>query len=317
MDISSSDSFTKTMEISSNSLGNGSENQSEQNQPENIRTLNDYLSIEILGAGAQGSVEKVRRKRDGQIVAIKVITSKNIEKAKMEVEILEEISRPQCNPFLACYLGHFYDFENGKFVIEMEYIPGKSLLKFIRETSSDTAESRSSVPARASSSKVYRYLLLILRDLVTGLELVHSKGIIHSDIKPDNIIITPNLVPKLVDFGLGCKASICNGKECCDKELVGTPQFVAPETITRHVRYFASDIWSLGVTLYYCAVNNYPFPFRGLGTPEILGTIARSEPNKLDTTNELLNDITNRCLIKNPFDRIFLSEISEKLKNII
>ena len=310
MDISSSDSFPKTMEISeeissqngSGQNGSEKENGSGSNETENIRTLNDYLSIETLGAGAQGSVEKVRRKKDGEIVAIKVITTKNIEKAKMEVKILEEISRPQCNPFLACYLGHFYDFENGKFVIEMEYIPGQNLNKFVQNL---------------PPTRVYRYLLLILRDLVTGLQLVHSKGIIHSDIKPDNIIITPALVPKLVDFGLGCKVTSCQGKECCENELVGTPQFVAPETITRHVRYFASDIWSLGITLYYCATNKYPFDLRGLRTPEILGTISRSRSNRLDTTNELLNDIVNRCLIKNPFERILLIEISEKLKNII
>ena len=303
MDISSSDSVTKTLITSSDTIsGNESEEISEES-----RTLHDYLTIETLGRGAQGSVEKVRRKRDGQIVAIKVITTKNIERAKSEVEILEEISKingtPQCNPFLACYLDHFYDFENGKFIIEMEYISGKNLKKFILESPVD---------------KRYLYLLLILKDLVTGLQLVHSKNIIHSDIKPDNILITSDLVPKLVDFGLGCKAAVYTSpgdrNECPEKELVGTPQFVAPETIERNVRYFSSDIWSLGVTLYYCAVNTYPFSLQGLQTPQILSVISRTEPNKLYTDNGLLNSIVDRCLIKDPFKRISLNEISEKLK---
>lgn len=304
MDISDSYSAPTVITSSNNSSSPLSDSlEGSDIESGKLRTIHEYVIIETLGTGAQGTVEKARRKRDGQLVAIKVITSKNIEKAKMEAEILEEISKPQCNPFLACYLDHFYDFENGKFIIEMEYVQGKNLKRFINETTPD---------------KVYRYLLLILRDLVTGLTLVHSKGIIHGDIKPDNIIITNELVPKLVDFGLGCKPTFFdNNREYC-KELVGTPQYIAPETVTRGLRYYSSDIWSLGVTMYYCATNTYPFPFpRGAQIPEILGIIARDKPNFLNTSNKLLNEIVNRSLIKDPFNRIGLEEISEKLKFII
>src|SRR5207249_3713394 len=98
-----------------------------------------------------------------------------------------EISKPQCNPFLACYYNHFYS--DDKLYIVSEFIDGVTLDVYCDNLFS-----------QKEYSKLYRHLLLIVKDIVTGLKLVHGKGIIHNDIKPQNIIIDKDLTPKLVDF---------------------------------------------------------------------------------------------------------------------
>ena len=283
--------------------GNSSEESNESEVPKNRKTLDDYLVIQILGSGGQGEVRKVRRKSDGKVIALKILNvewgSDKFNQAMNEVAMLEEISKPQCNPFLACYYAHYYDFVNNKFLIEMEFIEGTTLDKFIFNT---------------ESSNRNKYLLLILKDLITAIKLVHSKGIIHSDIKPDNILITKDLVPKLVDFGAGCKTSLCDKEVQCCRGFVGTARYLSPEVITQRTRYFSSDIWSLGVTLYYCATKKYPFNFGTIQDYQnIIRIIISDTIIPLNTNNQLLNEIVNESLIKNPFNRISPEEISDML----
>ena len=104
------------------------ENQDETPEDKSYRklsTLNDYIIIEELGKGAQGVVYKAKRLSDDKIIALKVLNvrygSDKYYQAINEVEILEEISEPQCNPYLACYYSHSYDQERKKLLIEMEY----------------------------------------------------------------------------------------------------------------------------------------------------------------------------------------------------
>lgn len=268
-----------------------------------------YEMIAKLGTGAQGAVYKALRTSDGKIIALKILNiqkgTTSYEQAVSETKMLEQISQPQCNPFLACYYGHSYN--DDKLYIESEFIDGVTLDIYCEKLRNE-----------GKYDKLYKHLLLITKDIVTGIKLVHSKGIIHNDIKPQNIIIDKDLTPKLVDFGLACKTIPCEYEnmfvECCPG-YSGTPYYASPEMLKNKVRYFPSDIWSYGMTLYNCATGEYPYDFPEFRTQiGVLYIISNNIPKRLETNNYLLNDIVNRSLNLEVFKRITLDEIEKLLQ---
>lgn len=269
--------------------------------------LSKYELIEKVGQGAFGTVWKAYDKQRGEIIALKVVNmynNKQAEEAVKELRNLEKISQPACHPFLACYYGHFMDNRNNKLYIEMEFINGLELGKWANY-----------VKPQMLKEAYYNTLLALVKDLANGLAFAHSKGLIHRDIKPANILITERNVPKIVDFGIACSAHLCKmnyqfyDKECC-RGRAGTPFFMSPETVNNGESYFASDVWSLGVTIFYLAANRYPFNFSQSGDiNSVLFTISRDEPLKLTTSNQKLNQLVNACLIKDHTRRITVAEI--------
>jgi len=278
-----------------------------------MSSRNDYEFITRLGKGAQGSVYKAIKKSTGETIALKVINTEPgstlYKNAVNEIKVLEEIAAPNCQSNLACYLGHGYDPNHNELYIEMEFIEGETLhdyaAKFRNDNDYDT---------------LHKHLLLIVKDLIKGLMYVHEKGILHNDIKPENIMISKDLVPKLVDFGLACNTYTCSagGKDsiCCGG-FSGTPDFASPEMYNHEIRSNESDIWSMGATLYNTATGTYPFNYGTNGTQptnrDIMQAIRDNEPLKLNTPNQLLNDIVNRSLVKDVANRISGPEINEIL----
>jgi len=269
----------------------------------------NYEIIKTLGEGAQGKVYKVIRKSDQKIIALKVLRvnygSEKYNQAIQEATMLEKISKPQCNPFLACYYNHYY--KDGELLIESEFIEGVTLAVYSK-----------TLQEKNDYEKLYRHLLLITKDIITGIALIHKMGIIHNDIKPENIIIDPSLTPKLVDFGLACTTQFCdyeNQKVPCCLGLNGSPHYASPEMIKTKERYFPSDIWSLGMTLYYSATGTFPYNFpKDKNVMTVLYTTATQTPKLLTTNNEVLNEIVNRSLKVLPFERITLNEIAKLIQ---
>ena len=268
----------------------------------------NYELIKKLGSGAQGTVWKAIRKDDHKTVAVKVISvgsnQKEYETAVNELKKLNEISTPTCHPNLICFNG--FDASNkDKIIIEMEYIDGETLGDYAQHYQGET---------------LYRRLLAITKDIIKGISYMHDKNILHNDIKPENIMIDKSLTPKLVDFGLACSTRKCKIKKkrkpCC-KGYNGTPLYVSPEMLNTRTRYLESDIWSLGVTLYHAATGKVPFDFGPNPTIEsALQIIADKniKPKKLRTSNQTLNTIVNKALVRNPLKRITLKEIESLLK---
>jgi len=252
-----------------------------------------YDIIKKLEKGTGGTVYKAVRKVDQKIVAIKVIpvpygNSKIFQTVQKEIDYLEQLADPSCNPFVICYGNSYYDTDTKKFYIEMEYIEGKDMEKFINETENNNLE-----------EVVYYYLLLIAKDVTQGLKYIHEKGIIHGDIKPTNIMIS-NYVPIIVDLGLACEMV----ENSC-KSVGRTPLYTAPEIILNKIRVPKSDLWSLGISLFKLARgDSYPFVLPDRTTAEILyNIITEDEPIKLSTSNEQLNTLVNNLLVKNVNER--------------
>ena len=267
--------------------------------------INDYDLIKQIGKGSHGKVYKAVNFYTNKLVAIKTINirglpASKIDNIKTEIETMKKLSYPECNPFIVCYYDSQYNADDQEFVISMEYIEGKDMSQFLKHRSKNDEE-------------YYYYLLLITRDIAMGLDYVHKKGILHNDIKPANIMIQKDTyIPKLIDFGLAC--NLIHDKrypsEYCLKPT-GTPLYLAPEYFqsNKGFKLPASDMWSLGVTLYKTATGNDVYKAKTYA--DLVKEVKDFHIPKLNTSNELLNTITNGLLRRNPNDRLKPYQIIE------
>jgi serine/threonine-protein kinase 24/25/MST4 len=261
------------------------------------KKLNKYALLENRGKGVFGEVWKAKN-IDGKIVALKLLKASNKQSLKKEVDVLAEVSLPKCNPFLACYYDSFQD--GNIFIIEMEYIDGIELDKW--------ADKYRKRPIALNYN-----LILLMRDLSEALLFLYNKKFIHRDVKPANILITAGNFPKLVDFGLACQTTFCQRQNCCHGRK-GTPVYAAPEILSLSEAYYASDIWSLGSSIYYASVGNYCFPFdNAKSIDEVADIIMYTDPYPLKSDQKILNQAVNQCLIKDPFKRVDIVSLQKTL----
>ena len=280
-----------------------------QRERERSRTLNDYRIIKQLGQGAFGKVYLAINPA-GKRIALKVIDIPEdkpylFEQTRNELSYLQRLAQPQCSPHVICYYGGYENRRENQFLVEMEYIDGLELDKYIERL-------RQTQPPEV----IYYYLLLIAKAVTDGLNYSHRKGIVHNDIKPANIMIDSNNVPRVVDFGLACSSAVNSGRYCVSTG--GTPKFISPEYIIQNnTRYPASDMWALGVTLYYLATGQDPFDFSNAETfGNIFDIIRDKKPRKLNTTNQQLNNLVNGLLVKDPNRRLSGDQVINML-NVI
>ncbi|EFQ24971.1 hypothetical protein CGRA01v4_06751 [Colletotrichum graminicola] len=149
------------------------------------------------------------------------------------------------------------------------------------------------------------------RDLILGIEYLHEQGIIHRDIKPDNLLLTEDDVLKIVDFGVS-EMFEKPGEGMKTAKSAGSPAFLAPELcILRHgdVDGRAADIWSMGVSLYCLRYGKLPFEQDGV--LEMYEAIKTESPVLPEDENPDFVDLMNSILEKDPQKRIRMSELRE------
>ncbi len=278
-----------------------------------IGSLYGYNLIKEIGSGFFGKVYDSIRQSDGKNVALKVINidpenPSAVNDLKREVSILTKISDPVCQPYLVCFNGYKYVEKENLFLIDMNMVKGDTLGKFANRV--------------RYNPKFTRYLLLIMKDLIKAINYLHKNGIIHNDIKPDNIIISSNLTPVLVDMGVACTdlmpCPIGNVDTLCCKGIKGPNMYISPETIFTKGGYFKeSDIWNLGLTFYITVNQKYPIDiYEPFTARKLVSALQTRELNKLNSGDEILDYIVNSALDKNINSRITLQEIEEILKDI-
>lgn len=150
---------------------------------------------------------------------------------------------------------------------------------------------------------------LWFRDMILGIEYLHSQGIIHRDIKPDNLILTADDCLKIVDFGVS--EFFKKGTNMFTGKSVGSPAFLPPELCKvghGEVSGAAADVWSMGVTLYCLCFGCLPFNYTGV--LELYDAIREKAP-EIPTDNEDLKDLLLQLLDKNPETRINLHRLRE------
>ncbi len=204
--------------------------------------LGSYRIVNSLGQGGMGQVFLGCHSMSQNEVAIKVLprdksTPAAIENFQREIQVLSMLHHPNI-------VGALDAGEDGNvYFLVCEYVPGQNLRKLIRNGRPLTMKSAASIISQAS----------------LGLQHAHEKEFVHRDVKPGNILVTPQGVTKLTDFGL---AGAIGGKnDPRAGKIVGTADYLSPDQVRSPWNPVpAWDIYSLGCTLYYAVTGKVPFP---------------------------------------------------------
>ncbi|KAF4634600.1 hypothetical protein G7Y89_g3493 [Cudoniella acicularis] len=149
-----------------------------------------------------------------------------------------------------------------------------------------------------------------LRDLILGIEYLHAQGVVHRDIKPDNLLLTEDDVLKIVDFGVS--EMFEKQSEMMTAKSAGSPAFLPPELcVSKHgdISGKAADIWSMGVSLYCLRFGR--IPFERSGVLELYEAIKSDHVDIEPDDDPEFCDLMNKLLEKDPNKRIKMAELRE------
>jgi serine/threonine protein kinase len=204
-----------------------------------------YEVKEVLGAGGMGVVYRAFDRELGEPVAIKTLRPDTmagdpiaLERFKQEIRLARKISHR--NVVRTYDLGEV----NGMYYLTMEFVEGTSLKALI--------QSRGRLPVPVT--------LTVGKQLSRALEVAHEQGVIHRDIKPQNIVVEPNGFLKVMDFGIARLANPPKGKGLTEAGMaIGTPDYMSPEQLSGLELDLRSDLYSTGVVLFECLTGRLPF----------------------------------------------------------
>jgi len=262
-----------------------------------------YIITAILGRGGMGTVYQAQDSVLDEQVALKVLRSSAfnptlIELFKQEMKLARKITHRN--------IVRTFDFgsSDGLNYITMEYVPGYTLRSFIRK-----------------NRKVDVSMgIIMMRQICAALTAAHSEGIIHRDLKAENVIINRRGIIKIMDFGIAVaigatlpeqklkKTKVTTDKSGKRKRVVqiaGTPAYMAPEQFKGDAPDTRSDIYSLGVLMFYLFSGK--FPFSGPGVDKLMYEHCKVEAPAIRSINaevpQSLEEIVAKSLAKNRSER--------------
>ena len=251
---------------------------------------NRYQLERFIGSGTFGEVWVAIDKATDIEVAIKVYVSmdeKGLEEFKKEFQISFELNHT--NLLHANYLG--VNSEDKRPYLVMPFCPEGSVSRFSGEM---------------SEADLWRFI----RDVASGLAYLHSKQppIIHQDIKPDNILIIKNGDFVITDFGISKQLRATLRKSATSLNSAGAISYMGPERFSKQYQAVkASDIWSLGVSIFELATNE--LPFCGMG-----GSLLKQGadmPELPEEFSETLNMVCQSCMAKEPWNRPTAQQLAD------
>ena len=239
--------------------------------------LGSFLLLELLGMGGMGGVYIAKDETLGRLVAIKVMLEslgadeEFVTSFRNEAQAIAKLNHP--------HITQIYSFgqERGQPYIVMELVRGTRLDDLIHEATEPLNQGM---------------IMQMALEVSEGLGAADDAGIIHGDVKPENILFDEKDSVKLVDFGLASSAH--SGSE--DKAIWGTPYYIAPEKVLRHKPDARSDIYSLGATLYHI-LTGHP-PFEGENPIEVVKARLNTPPPPMKEYREDINEQVERVIMR-------------------
>ena len=265
-------------------------------------TLGAYRILDAIGHGGMGWVFKGEHVLLGRIEAIKVLPTEqtdptSIANFRREIRAQAQLDHPNLVRL------SYADTDGDTYFLVTEYVPGSDLRRLVRYQGALSEEKAAILGSQAAEA----------------LQYVHGRGLIHRDVKPGNLLITPEGRTKLTDLGLAFFSSDAESPvPMKPRHIVGTADFLAPEIVVSpsEVRSI-SDIYSLGCTLYYAVTGKVPFP--GGETAEKLRRQLEETPISAHRLNSNLSDefiqVIEAMMQKRPADRMATAaEVVELLR---
>ncbi len=262
--------------------------------------LGPYEVMSPLGAGGMGEVYRARDTRLDREVAIKVLPDdmirdkERILRFEREAKLLASLNHPN--------IAHVYGFEEAaisKFLV-MEYVPGATLAHRLHCGALPVEES-----------------LELAKKIAEALEEAHSKGVIHRDLKPGNVMLGPDGAVKVLDFGLAkgladhsstaprADSPTITADHTRPGVILGTAAYMSPEQARGKSLDKRTDIWSFGAILFECLSGTTPFG--GENATDSLGAILHKEPDWAllpKQTPPSIHQLLRRCLSKDRSRRL-------------
>jgi eukaryotic-like serine/threonine-protein kinase len=248
-----------------------------------------YEVKEVLGVGGMGMVFKAVDSELGEVIAIKTLKAElltqdanALERFKSEIRLARRISHR--NVVRTHDLGEF----SGVYFITMEYVEGTTLKELVQK--------RGRLPIAAT--------LTVAKQLCRALEVAHEQGVIHRDIKPQNMVVEPDGVLKVMDFGIARLAKRQSGMTE-QGMVVGTPEYMAPEQLMGEEIDARADIYAAGAVIYECLTGTPPLTAENQFT--LVAKLLEETPQPPISVNaevpQALSDLVMRTLSKKAADR--------------
>ena len=267
--------------------------------------LSFYKYGRLIGQGAFGKVNLGLNVLTGRVVAIKSFNKKNFDtktdfmkKIIYETNLMKKLNHKNITKILEM-------FEDDKYIlIIMEYINGGNLFSFVKKR-------------RKLSEKISKFLF---KQIILGLQHIHSHNIVHRDVKLENILIDLNNTIKICDFGIG---RVLSNPDDLLYDQCGTPMYMAPEILfssqDKGYKGFPVDIWSAGIALYIMLSGTLPFSVKKEDSLNdnknkkknwaLKQAIMYSQPKKIEKISEKAKDLLHGLLNKDPDKRLTIDEI--------
>lgn len=294
----------------------------ERESPDKVKApspLDKYRILGEINRGGMGVIYRARHRESNDDVIIKTpLKEKNpestiLERFEREAKTLARLSHPNI-----VKIADYGQIEGRPFFV-MEFIRGENLEEMI------TARRK-----KNKDSTDYKWLAKIFSKIAEALAHCHSKGIVHRDLKPSNILVEyKSNRPVLVDFGLVKKdmehdvnqhSDVSDDQLTKTGEVIGTPAFMAPEQLNPQ-QYGkvteASDVWSLGATLFWAMTGKFPYEVQGMvqlfgamsyGPPRTASSIDSNVPNWLNT-------LCARCMERDSEKRLSADQVARILRD--
>jgi len=250
------------------------------------KTLFGYDVVDFLGSGAGSSIYVVSDPKTRQIYALKHVIRKTdkdarfIDQLKNEYEVSRHFAHPALRKSIDMRETKTWLGKVTEAALVMELFDG--------------------LPMDVRPPKGVDQAVEVFIQAAQGLEALHAAGFVHCDLKPNNILIGPDGVVKVIDFGQGCKTGTVK------ERIQGTPDYIAPEQVKREAVTFRTDVFNFGATMYW-ALSGAKIP--------TLFTIKKDENSfllhdKIATPKDLnpqvpepLSNLVMECIRTNPLKR--------------